>query len=113
MGHAILKEGNIDKGGGNLSDDSSDEEKKAGRVYHRNIREGESNPQTALARALADLKGVEVTDLKQLYACIDHLVEQLFQSPPPADANAELTFSYEGYRITVFQDGHTVFQPLE
>lgn len=95
-----------------MSDDPIDQEKTAGRVYHRNIQEGESNPQLALGRAIADLNGVDVMDLGQLHTGIDHLVEQLFQSSPPAGANAELTFSSEGYRITILKDGHTVFQPL-
>lgn len=96
-----------------MVENTDDQNNKSAFVSHRNIREGESRPQVALARALADLKGVETTELSQLYPCIDHLVDQLFESPPSPEAKTELTFSYEGFRITIYQDGHTVFQSLE
>lgn len=96
-----------------MGDDRTEQDKKAARVSHRNIRGGESDPQLALVQAIADLNGVEVMEVAPLHDCLDDLVDQLFQSPPSAETNAELTFSYEGYRITVYQDGHTVFQPFD
>ena len=79
-------------------------------TYHRNLKEGDTDPEVALVHTLAELKGIDESELTQLYSCINSMVEDLFRSPPPAEATAELVFSYEGYRITVYQDGHAVFQ---
>lgn len=53
-------------------------------------------------RPSGDLWSVEVKERASLHDCINHLLAQLFQSPPPVDANTELTFSYEGYQITIY-----------
>ena len=36
-------------------------------------------------------------------------VRTLYSSPPPAEAQAMIKFTYEGYRITLYQDGQAVF----
>lgn len=95
-----------------MSDDSTEPGEKATQIYHRNIRLEGSEPRLALVRTIADLKDVNVRELNQLYGCTGDLVTRIFQVPPPPSANTELTFSYEGFRITIYQDGHTVLQPL-
>lgn len=65
----------------------------------------ETDPGTTVAEAVAELEGCDTTDLTPLYDCIDRMVGHLFTDPPSAEAQAEVTFSYEGYRITVDQDG--------
>jgi hypothetical protein len=67
-------------------------------------------PALAVAEAVGELKGVDATELTPIYDCIDHLVDHLFTNPPDPAANAELSFDYEGYRITVRQDGHATFE---
>lgn len=44
-----------------------------------------------------------------VYDAIDHFMSNLFTSPPPESAQAKIEFTYEGYRISVYQDGHTTF----
>ncbi len=53
-----------------------------------------------------------MTDLPPLYDRIDHMVKQLFTSPPPPDAQVELEFSYFGYRIRLDQGGNASVRKL-
>jgi len=78
-------------------------------VYHRSIFDDETKePTTELVSIVADLKGVEQDELNPLYNWADHLIEHLYSSPPPANAQGVVEFSYEGYRITLYQDGRAV-----
>ena len=79
-------------------------------VYHRSLlgREDEE-PSKKLIETVAELKGVEEHELQPLYSWADDLVGDLYTSPPPAEAQAVVEFSYEGFRIRLYQDGHAVF----
>jgi hypothetical protein len=81
-----------------------------GDVVYRTFDVDESDPNVSVARTVAELENVEVEDLTPLYECIDHILEHVFSNPPVPAAEAEITFSYEGYRITVEQDGSAVFR---
>ncbi|WP_134670002.1 HalOD1 output domain-containing protein [Halorussus marinus] len=86
-------------------------------IVHRELFEGErpaseEAAEIEVAEIIADLEGREPTDISALYDTIDHLVEHLFSNPPPIEAQAELTFTYEGYRICLFQDGHATFMKV-
>lgn len=87
---------------------NADSESETG-VFHRNIfEEPGEGPTTELVSIVADLKGVGENDLQPLYSWADHLIEDLYTSPPPAEAQGVVEFSYEGYRITLYQDGQVV-----
>ena len=87
---------------GDVSESESD-------VHHRDIFQDETaEPTTELVTIVAELKGVEQTDLKPVHNWADHLIEHLYSSPPPAEAQGVVEFSYEGYRITLYQDGKAV-----
>lgn len=73
----------------------------------------ESDPGLAVAEATAELKGVDATELTAIYDCIDHVVEHLFSDPPADEANVTVGFDYEGYRITIQQDGSATFEPQD
>lgn len=81
-------------------------------IYHRNILEENVHPEPGLMNTVATLKDVEPHELDSLYEGIDGLVEHFFSNPPPEQARAELTFSFEGYRITLYQGGDAIFQRL-
>lgn len=81
-------------------------------THHRDLTDGNSSPEVCLIEALVELTGTDETELPQLYSSVDQSVGHLLRSPPPTRAQAELTFTYAGYRITVYQDGHADFQPL-
>lgn len=79
-------------------------------VHHRSIFEvEEEEPATELVNVIAELEEVEPTELEPLYRWADDLISDLYSSPPPAEAQSVVEFSYEGYRVTLHQDGHAVF----
>lgn len=79
-------------------------------VHHRGLFErGDEEPSEKLIETVAELKGVEERELEPLYSWADDLVGDLYTSPPPAEAQAVVEFSYEGFRTTLYQDGHAVF----
>lgn len=95
----------------NMTSEGTDsEEAKERSVHSRDIKEGDADPQMHLIRAIADFKGAEETELDALYPTIDHLVEYMYSNPPSPAAQTELTFVYEGFRVTLFQDGTAIFQ---
>lgn len=69
------------------------------------------NPEPAMAvvEALADIEGKDVTDYTPTYDCLDHVLDGIFSNPPAPSAAIRIEFSYEGYRITVEQDGSAEF----
>lgn len=54
---------------------------------------------------IAELEGVDITELPSLYREVDHMVEALYETPPSADAQIEIAFSYAGYRVRMDQAG--------
>jgi|AntRauTorcE11898_2_1112593.scaffolds.fasta_scaffold103558_1 hypothetical protein len=70
------------------------------------------DPGVDVAEVIAELEGKESTDLSPVYTTIDHMVEELFSEPPSPEAQAVLQFSYEGYRITLNQDGYATFMKI-
>jgi len=86
-------------------------------IVHRELFEGRQpsdteNPEIDLAETVADLEGKEATDIASLYETIDHVVERLYSNPPPIEAQAQLEFTYEGYRIELSQDGKATFMKI-
>ncbi|AGB38434.1 HalOD1 output domain-containing protein [Natronococcus occultus] len=81
-----------------------------GDVVYRTFDVDEADPNVSVARTVAELEDVDTNDLPPLYDCIDHVLEHIFSDPPAPAAETEITFSYEGYRITVEQDGSAVFR---
>lgn len=86
-------------------------------IVHRELFEGTESdsddaPEIDVAQIVADLEGKEATEISALYDTIDHLVEHLFSNPPPIEAQAQLEFTYEGYRILLLQDGHATFMKI-
>ncbi|WP_276301801.1 HalOD1 output domain-containing protein [Halorussus lipolyticus] len=86
-------------------------------IVHRELFEGDEpdatdEPEIDIAKIVADLEGKEATDISSLYDTIDHVVEHLYSNPPPIEAQAELEFTYEGYRIELSQDGRATFMKI-
>ena len=73
----------------------------------------DGEPATAVVEAVAELRGVDPTELDSIYGCIDHVLDHIFSNPPVPDAAVSVTFSYEGFRITVDQDGTARFVDVE
>lgn len=91
----------------NDSDDSVSETEA--NVHHRSIFEDpDEDPTAELVTVVAELKGVEQDELDPLYSWADSLISDLYSEPPPPKAQALIEFTYEGYRITLYQDGQAV-----
>ncbi|WP_123533969.1 HalOD1 output domain-containing protein [Halosimplex salinum] len=82
-------------------------------VVRRDLDTDADEPAAQVAVAVAEMDGKDVTEVGNMYDCVDHVLDNLFSTPPSPDARMEITFSYEGYRITVGQDGTARFLKSE
>ena len=95
---------------GNRVSDHSDEEEMA--AVHWEFEVDQDDPEVDVAEVIAELEDCDSTKLSPAYETIDHIIEKLFADPLSAEAQAVLQFSYEGYRITLKQDGHATFMKV-
>lgn len=75
-------------------------------IVHRTLDTGRDNPGLGVAEIVADLEGTEVYELTTVWDCIDGALGEIFSNPPSPEAQLEVKYSYEGYRITVEQNGN-------
>jgi len=80
---------------------------------HRTVDTSAGEPAALIAEIVADIEEMEPTELPNMWACTDGVLDHLFSNPPSAEAQMEVTFSYEGYRITIEQDGTAEFVRVE
>lgn len=78
-------------------------------IIHRELDTGGESPATQVPRIIAGIEGREPTDLATMYDCVDDILDDLFSDPPAPEAQMRVEFSYEGYRITIEQNGTTAF----
>lgn len=78
-------------------------------AVRRQLDTDQPEPAMAVVEALADIEDRDVTDYTPTYDCLDHVLEGIFSNPPSPEAAIRIEFSYEGYRITVEQDGTAEF----
>ena len=83
-----------------MTDGHSDE------IIYREIDTDRDTPAVGVAEMVSELEGVPHQELTTMYEHLDHLLAELFSAPPVAEAQVEVEFTYEGYRITVGQDGN-------
>ena len=76
------------------------------RIYRRQIQVDPADPYLAIVHPIAEIEGCEVEDLPPLYNYVDHLLENLFSTPPSEKSQVQLSFSYYNYRIQLDQQGH-------
>lgn len=81
-------------------------------ITRREFDTEEDNPRQQVIQTVADLKDVEQNELQPFYNEVDHIVDNLYQNPPAAQAQVIIEFSYEGYRIKLRQDGSATFIPV-
>lgn len=62
-----------------------------------------------IAETVAELEEKPIDELTPLWEVTGDALYELFEDPPHPSAQFEVTFSYEGYRITVGQDGTATF----
>jgi hypothetical protein len=78
-------------------------------IVHRKLDTNVTNPAVEVAEAVADIEGTESTDLSSMYECVDGVLDNVFSNPPSPEAQMEIEFTYESYRITVEQNGDAQF----
>lgn len=71
------------------------------------------DPAVQIAESVADLENKDSTELQTMYGCIDGVLDNLFSQPPAPEAQMQIEFSYETYRITINQDGVAEFVKTE
>jgi hypothetical protein len=107
-----MPSGNEDVGDDGATGTANEDADSERRIRHRKVTPDAEEANQSLLRLIANLENCDVTDLPPLYEQIDHLVEHLFGSPPPPEAQAEIEFSYHGYRIQLDQSGNVSFMKL-
>lgn len=78
-------------------------------IIHRELSPDVDEPTVQVAEIVADIEDEEHTELTTTYDHLDHILSYVFSNPPVPEAQVQITFSYEGYRITVEQDGNAQF----
>lgn len=81
-------------------------------ITHRELETDADHPGVQVASVVADIEGKEPTDLTKMHDCVDGVLTDLFSNPPSPNAQMLIKFSYEGYRITVEQDGDAKFSKI-
>jgi hypothetical protein len=74
-------------------------------IVERSVETSDSDPNYQVLEVIADIEGVDIRDLPPMYQCIDHMLDELYSDPPADEAQVEVTFSYNGYRVTASQYG--------
>lgn len=72
---------------------------------HRELATERDAPAAQIAEIVADLEGVAPDTLTPVWDSTNHVIAHMFSTPPSTEAEMEVTFTYEGYRIAVEQDG--------
>lgn len=79
------------------------------RVIQRHLDKDRDSPAEAIAAIVAELEDADMEEMTPVWKAIDHIVDHLFDTPPDPEARVEVEFNYEGYRVTVAQDGTVTF----
>lgn len=85
---------------------ANDHERK---VVHREFDTDAESPATQIVETIAEIEATEMTELSAIWCCVDGMLDDLFSDPPVPEAQMEIEFSYEGYRITIEQNGNAAF----
>jgi hypothetical protein len=86
-----------------MSSDHADE------IVHRQLDTDADNPAGEVAVIVAELSDRDMEDLEPAWQVVDDILVHLFSDPPASDAQAEIAFTYEGYRVTIEQNGTGTF----
>jgi len=78
-------------------------------IIHRKLVSNQQNPAVQIAKVVADLEGKQPEELTPTYEHLGNTIDYIFSNPPAPGARVEIKFSYEGYRITIEQDGSAQF----
>lgn len=83
------------------------------RIIQKEIDTNRDNPAAEVVKSIAEIEDKETTDLPTMYECVDGVLDNIFSHPPDPEAQMEIEFSYETYRITIDQEGTMEFIKTE
>lgn len=83
-----------------MEDNTQEEE-----IIHRTLDTDGDNPAIQIVELVAEIEDRDMLDLANMYDCADGILDHLFSDPPASEAQMQVMFSYEGYRITIEQNG--------
>ena len=67
---------------------------------------------TDVVLAVAELSDIDYTELEPLNNVIDvDALDRLFTQRNPGNENDRISFSYQGFQVTVYRDGEILLQP--
>lgn len=78
-------------------------------IVHQELDKTRAEPAVQIAEVVASLEDEAEDELTPVYDQIDHVLSQIFSDPPDENAQIEVTFTYENYRVTVEQNGAARF----
>lgn len=78
-------------------------------IIHRVLDSDRENPAVEVAEIVAELEEEAIAELATTEDCLDDVLGEIISSPPSPEAQVEVTFSDEGSRITVVQNGNATF----
>ncbi|WP_178918348.1 HalOD1 output domain-containing protein [Natronomonas gomsonensis] len=78
-------------------------------IVRRELDKDRDSPAMGVAENLAELEGKSIEELETTWDCVDGVLDHIFSNPPSPEAQLTITFTYEGYRITVEQNGRAEF----
>lgn len=82
-------------------------------VVRRQLEKDGENPAVQVSEIVAALKGAHVREMGTIYDCVDDVLDRVFSNPPSPGAEVEVNFTYEGYRVTVEQNGTATFVRID
>lgn len=88
---------------GNGSDKTNDD------IVCRDFDLETDDPNRRVVEVIADLKDTNTYELSPVYSTIGDTITNIFSHPPTSQAQIQITFTYEGYRVTIHQDGTATF----
>jgi hypothetical protein len=78
-------------------------------IVHDELDKDRNEPAVQIVEVVASLEETDQDELKPIYDQIDHVLSHIFSNPPDEEAQIEITFTYENYRVTVEQNGAARF----
>ncbi len=82
-------------------------------IIHRDLDTSIEPPSAAVAHEVARIEESELDSVTPAWNELGDLLQHLFDTPPRPGVQAEVRFTYAGYRITVEQDGSAKFVKVE
>lgn len=70
-------------------------------IIHREIDTEATNPAVEITTVIEEIDDKDTNELPTMYECVDGVLKNVFSTPPDPEAQLQIEFSYETYRITM------------